>query len=147
MSQEIDKRVVEMQFDNKQFEKNVQTSLGTIEKLKIALDFDGSKGLDDLSKAANNLDLSNVSKQIEQVQAKFSALQVVGYTMVQEITKHFISLGKNIWGATFGQIKSGGMSRALKIEQAEFKMRALARNMFDVSLGMDEIDKMVLWPT
>ena len=143
MSQEIDKRVVEMQFDNKQFEKNVQTSLGTIEKLKIALDFDGSKGLDDLSKAANNLDLSNVSKQIEQVQAKFSALQVVGYTMVQEITKHFISLGKNIWGATFGQIKSGGMSRALKIEQAEFKMRALARNMFDVSLGMDEIDKKV----
>lgn len=34
MSKTIDERVVEMRFDNKQFESNVQTSLSTIEKLK-----------------------------------------------------------------------------------------------------------------
>ncbi len=40
MSKTIDERVVEMRFDNKQFESNVQTSLSTIEKLKKSLDID-----------------------------------------------------------------------------------------------------------
>lgn len=128
MSQEIDKRVVEMQFDNKQFEKNVQQSLGTIDKLKLALDFDGSKGFESLTRAANKLDLSNISSQTEHIKAEFSALQIAGYTMIQELTKSFINFGKNLWANTFGQIKSGGMARALKIEQANFKMEALAKN-------------------
>ena len=61
MSQEIDKRVVEMQFDNKQFEKNVQTSLNTIDKLKMALNFDGAKGLDSITQAAKKMDQSNIN--------------------------------------------------------------------------------------
>lgn len=140
MSTEIDRRVVEMQFNNKDFEKNVQSSLTSIEKLKMALNFDGGKGFDSLTKAANKMNLSNVDKQLEQVQVRFSSLQIVGYTVIQELTKAFISFGKNIWGSTFGQIKSGGMSRALKIEQAEFKMAALAKNMFDASLAADVLE-------
>ena len=129
MSVEIDKRVVEMQFDNKQFERNVQTSLGTIEKLKMALNFDGAKGLDSITKAANKIDLSNMSTQAERVQVSFSALQVAGMTMVSELTKSFMNFGKNLWNMSFGQIKSGGMARSLKIEQADFKMKALVEKM------------------
>ena len=33
MSRTVDERVVEMRFDNKQFESGVQTSLSTLEKL------------------------------------------------------------------------------------------------------------------
>ena len=33
-SKEVDERVVEMRFDNAQFEKNVQTSMSTLDKLK-----------------------------------------------------------------------------------------------------------------
>ncbi len=129
MSQEIDKRVVEMQFDNKQFEKNVQTSLGTIEKLKMALNFDGAKGLDSITQAAKKMDLSNIKTQTERIQVSFSALQVAGMTMVSELTKSFMNFGKNLWNMSFGQIKSGGMGRALKIEQADFKMKALVDKM------------------
>ena len=50
MSKTIDERVVEMRFDNKQFESNVQTSLSTIEKLKKSLDMDGAtKGLESIT--------------------------------------------------------------------------------------------------
>ena len=63
MSTEIDRRVVEMQFDNKDFERNVQTSLTTIEKLKMALNFDGAKGLDSITKAADKVDMSNIFTQ------------------------------------------------------------------------------------
>lgn len=129
MSQEIDKRVVEMQFDNKQFEKNVQTSLNTIDKLKMALNFDGAKGLDSITQAAKKMDLSNITNQTERVQVSFSALQVAGMTMVSELTKSFMNFGKNLWNISFGQMKSGGMARSLKIEQADFKMKALVDKM------------------
>lgn len=33
MSRTIDERIVEMRFDNRQFEQNVQTSLSTLDKL------------------------------------------------------------------------------------------------------------------
>lgn len=135
MSTEIDKRVVEMQFDNKQFERNVQTSLSTLDKLKMALNFDGAKGLDSITKAANKLDLSNINKQTDQIKLSFSALEVAGMTVVQELTKSFMNFGKNIWNMSFGQIKSGGMGRALKIEQANFKMQALAKNLDAVKQG------------
>ena len=57
MSKTIDERVVEMRFDNKQFESNVQTSLSTIEKLKKSLDMDGAtKGLESIDSAAKKVD-------------------------------------------------------------------------------------------
>lgn len=34
MSTTVDERVVEMRFDNKQFEQNIQTSLSSLDKLK-----------------------------------------------------------------------------------------------------------------
>ena len=128
MATEIDKRVVEMQFDNKDFEKNCQASLTTLEKLKMALNFDGAKGLDTMSEAAKKVDFSNISKGAEAVQVKFSAMQVAGMTAISELTKGLLGLGKKIWNSSFGLMSSGGMARTLKIEQANFQMKALAKN-------------------
>ena len=61
MSKTIDEKVVSMQFDNSQFEKNVQTSMSTLDKLKQALRLDGvSKGLENVGSAANKLDFSKL---------------------------------------------------------------------------------------
>ena len=143
MSTEIDRRVVEMQFDNKDFERNVQTSLTTIEKLKMALNFDGAKGLDSITKAADKVDMSNIVTQTQKVQVSFSALQVAGATMVSELTKSFMNFGKNLWNSSIGQAKSGGMARALKIEQANFKMQALAKNIDQVKNGLITAEELI----
>ena len=42
MSKQVDERVVSMQFDNRQFESNVKTSMSTLEKLKQSLNFKDS---------------------------------------------------------------------------------------------------------
>lgn len=42
MSNVIDQKVVEMRFDNKQFENNVQTSLSTLDRLKKSLNMEGA---------------------------------------------------------------------------------------------------------
>ena len=133
MATEIDKRVVQMQFDNKDFEKNCQASLTTLEKLKMALNFDGAKGLDSMAKAANKIDLSNLSKGAEAVEVKFNAMNVAGMTAISELTKGVIGLGKKLWDMSFGLMKTGGMARTLKIEQARFQMAALAKNMKNIA--------------
>lgn len=143
MATEIEQRVVEMKFDNHAFEKNVNQSLSTIQKLKMALNFDGVKGLDQLTKAANKVDLSNVSNGVEQISLKFKALDVVGFTVIQNLTNTFLGLGRKLWNISFGQMVSGGMSRALKIEQANFKMRALAKNIDGVGNSAERAEAFI----
>lgn len=139
MATEIDKRVVQMQFDNKDFEKNCKQSLTTLEKLKMALNFDGAKGLETMGKAASKVDLSNLSKGADAVKVKFDALQIAGMTAIQELTRSLINFGKNVWNNTFGQIKTGGWARTLKIDQANFQMKALAENLDIIKSGAMDV--------
>ena len=95
MSTTVDERVVEMRFDNAQFEKNVQTSMSTLEKLKEKLNFSGaSKGLEDVNAAAKNVNLSGISNAVEAVRVKFSGLQVVVATALSNITNSAIMQGR-----------------------------------------------------
>ena len=69
----IDERIVEMRFDNKDFEKNVQTSLKTIDKLKESLDFDdATKSLDDLQDAARHFSLDDIGQALNDLSDKFN---------------------------------------------------------------------------
>ncbi|WP_294837468.1 tape measure protein [uncultured Eubacterium sp.] len=96
-SKEVDERIVEMRFDNAQFEKNVQTSMSTLDKLKAKLNFSGmSKGLEDVGAATKKLEFSGVASGIETIQAKFSALEVIGVTALANITNSAVNAGKRI---------------------------------------------------
>ena len=109
MSRTIDERIVEMRFDNRQFEQNVQTSLSTLDKLKRGLDLDNAaKSLDGLGDAAKRCDMSVLGKSVETVQAKFSAFQVVAMTTLSNITNSAVNTGKRLMSAlTIDPIKTG----------------------------------------
>ena len=109
MSTTIDERVVEMRFDNKQFESNVATSMSTLEKLKKSLNLTGaSKGLEDVGTATKRVDMSGLGGAVDSVKAKFSALQVVGVTALANITNSAINAGKSIVKSlTIDPVKSG----------------------------------------
>ena len=100
MSKQIDERVVEMTFDNKDFEKNVATSMSTIDKLKAALNFKGAeKGLNAINSAAKNVKLDGVSNAVDSVKIKFDALQVAGVTALANITNAALNTGKRMASA------------------------------------------------
>lgn len=109
MSRTIDERIVEMRFDNRQFEQNVQTSLSTLDKLKRGLDLDNAaKSLDGLGGAAKRCDMSVLGKSVETVQAKFSAFQVVAMTTLSNITNSVVNTGKRLVSALIiDPIKTG----------------------------------------
>ena len=125
MNQVIDGKIVEMKFDNSDFEKNVAQSMSTLDKLKQALNFDSAKSLDNVTKSARNFDMSAVGTAVDTVQAKFSALQVVGMTALSELTKSAMHFGANIISSIINPIKQGGMNRALNIENAKFQLQGL----------------------
>ena len=109
MSNTIDSRVVEMRFDNKNFESNVAQSMSTLDKLKAKLNLSGaSKGLENLDKAVKNTNMSGLASGIETVNAKFSAMQVIGMTALSRITNAAITAGKNMTSAlTINPVKEG----------------------------------------
>ena len=109
MSKTVDDRVVEMRFDNKQFESNVQTSLSTLDKLKQSLRLtEASKGLENVSNAAKKFDLSALGNGVETVKAKFSALEVMAVTTLANITNSAVNAGKSLVSAfTIDPIKTG----------------------------------------
>lgn len=126
MSNTVDTRVVEMQFNNQDFERNVSTSLGTLEKLKSALNFGkSSQQLTQLQTATNNVDFSPFTNALDSVQSRFSALGVVGMTVINNLTNGIINKAKGILTAIPKQISEGGLSRAMNIENAKFQLKGL----------------------
>lgn len=109
MSKTVDQRVVEMRFDNKDFEANTKTTMSTLDKLKKSLNLEGaSKGLENISAASKNVDLSGISAGIANVQARFSALEVMGVTVMANLTNSAVNEGKKIGAAlTIDPLKSG----------------------------------------
>ena len=109
MSKQIDERVVEMTFDNKNFEANVKTSMSTIDRLKQALNFKGaSKGLETINDAAKKVNFNGMSSAIDSINVKFNSMQVIATTALANITNSMINAGKNMLSSfTIEPIASG----------------------------------------
>jgi len=140
MSKTIDEKVVEMRFDNKQFEKNVKTTLSTLDKLKAKLNLTGaSKGLEEVSKASKKVDFSNMENSLAALEKRFSATGIVGMTVIQNLTNAAINFAKQIKSFSIGGIIEGGKSRATKIENAKFQIKGLLRDYKDAQDRLDDI--------
>ena len=96
----IDKRIVQMEFNNQGFESGVKTTLNSLKNLNEKLKMnEGSKGLDNISRAASKVNLNGLGQGVETVKAKFSTLGVVGATVLSNITNSAVNAGKNLVSA------------------------------------------------
>ena len=142
MSTTIDERVVEMRFDNRQFEQNVQTSLSTLDKLKQGLDLDGAaKGLEGLGTAAKKCDLSTLSNSVETVRAKFSALEVMAMTALSNITNSAVNAGKRMLSSFIVEPISAGFNEyELKMGSIQTIMASTGESLDKVNQKLDELN-------
>ena len=129
MSNQIENRIVEMEFDNKQFEDGVKESLSTLDKLKQALNFkDAGKNLEDFGKATKNFDLNGIGEAVEKVGDKFSTFRLLGIHALANLVDAAMDAGKKMASALmtpFNQIRTGGWNRAMNIENAKFQLEGL----------------------
>lgn len=134
----IDERIVEMKFENHLFEKNVHTSIGSLEKLKAALKFDGvDKSLDNVQKSVSAMDFSRMADGIDNLNKRFSAFGIAGMTVIQDLTRAAEGMLKKVYDNTLGQIKTGGWSRATNVDQAKFLIEGLGHTWEEVSDSID----------
>ena len=126
----IDERIVRMTFDNDMFERNVATSIKSLNDLKAAMNFDNATAsLGNIDKTLSNVNFSKLEAGIDSITKRFSTLGIVGMTAVQDLTRSIeglvFSKGMSLYNATIGQIKSGGWNRATNIDKARFAIEGL----------------------
>ena len=141
----IDNRVVKMEFDNKQFESGVSTTMSTLDKLKAKLKFkDESKSLDDISNKAKNMDFSPLASAVQTVADRFSNLGIVGMTVLQNITTSVMNLGTQMLKSiTVDPIKSGLSEYETQINSVQTILsntRSKGTNIDQVNAALDELN-------
>lgn len=142
MSKTIEERIVGMEFDNSNFEKNVKTSLNTIDKLKSSLNFsDATKSLENLERTSSSFSMSPMGKVVDSIKEKFSAFEVVGITALANITNSAINTGKQlIKSLSIDQI-TAGFSKYEEITSAtQTIMSATGKSIEDVEAQLNKLN-------
>lgn len=142
MSRQVDERVVDMKFNNKDFESNVNTTMSSIEKLKQKLNFTGvAKNISSVSDAARKTDLSGLERGVETVKVKFSALQVAAVAALSNIVNSAVDAGKKIVSAlTIDQVGEGFREYELKMGSIQTIMASTGEDLSSVSRYLDELN-------
>ena len=140
MSNTVDSRVVEMRFDNKQFESNVATSMSTLDKLKEKLKLtESSKHLNEIGNASKNLDFTSAINGVSALEKRFSVLGIAGMTVIQNLTNSAIRLGGKLTNWFTGGIVQGGITRAMNLEKARFQLQGLLKDTKKVEDVMENV--------
>ena len=142
MSKTIDQKVVEMRFDNKHFEQHTKESMSTLEKLKQKLKLtEASKGLENLNKSANKVDMKGMSGALDTVHSKFSALEVMGVTALANITNSAVNAGKRMVKAlTVDPVMDGFNEYEMTLNAIQTTMAATGKTSKEVQEQLKELD-------
>lgn len=126
MSNTVDKRVVQMEFDNADFENGIKQTITSLGELKTALQFNTSAtNINSLQNAFNSFSLANIENSVEALSQRFSTMGIVGMTVIQNLTNSAIGLASRLEKITIGQIMTGGKNRAQKVADARFQLEGL----------------------
>ena len=141
MSTEIDQRIVEMKFDNKNFERNVSTSMNTLEKFKQSLKFSGAtKGIEEIEKESSKFNLDKMEKAADAVEVKFSAMSVAAIAAISRIVNAATDAGvKLIKSLSVDNIAAGWEKYADKTESVQTIMNATGKSIDEVNGYLDKL--------
>lgn len=125
-SNNVDNRVVNMQFNNKQFEEGIHQTLTSLEELKQSLKFNTSvNGINTVANALNAINVTNIANDVSMLTNRFSTMGIVGMTAIQNITNSALNFTRSKFFGIINQIKTGGWARAAKVAQSRFTLEGL----------------------
>lgn len=145
MSKKVDERVVEMRFENGQFEKGVAQSTESLNKLKKSLNLEGAaKGLENVNSVAKNTSgIESLAASLEKVERRFSAMGIVGMRVIENLTDSAMRFAKKTVSFVTGGIINGGKRRAMNLENANFQLQGLLKNEEAVAAVMKNVSDAV----
>lgn len=143
MSNKVDNRVVSMQFDNKDFERNTATSMKTLDNLKKSLDLtESSKNLANLSNASKGFHLNGLTSAADAVSDKFGAMEIAGITALVNLTNAAINYGSQIVKAlTIDPVLAGYQEYELKMGAIQTIMAGTGESLDKVNEKLNELNE------
>lgn len=141
MSQEIDERVVEMRFDNAQFERNTRQSIKTLNALNESLKLEGAeKSFEKIEDASAKVDFDKMQSALESLNSKFSAVEVMGVTALMRITNQAMDTGeKLVKSLSIDQVTSGWNKYAQKTASVQTIMNATGKSITKVNSYLEKL--------
>ena len=141
MSQEVDERVVEMRFDNAQFEKNVHQTMQSLEQLNDSLRLDGAeKGFEKISDASGKVDFDEMQGALDNLSGKFSAVEVMGVAALSHITRQAVDTGERlVKSLSLDQVTSGWNKYAQKTASVQTIMNATGKSIAKVNGYLEKL--------
>lgn len=138
----IDNRIVQMQFENSQFEKGVKESLKSIEELEKSLEFkDAEKGLAALQKAGDSFSLAKMAEGIEKIEQRFSVMGIVGKRIIEDITDSAVRMGEQfVKSISTDQISEGWKKYAEKTEAVQTIIAATGKDIGYVEAQLEKLN-------
>lgn len=128
MAVSIDERVVEMRFNNKQFEEGVRQSMKSLDNLDQSIDNLDNKSLNNLVERLNKINFDALERGMDSLEKRFSAFGVAGMTVIQDLVHGIEGLGAKLLSVVtkpLNIMKEGGWARAMNIENAKFQIEGL----------------------
>lgn len=143
MSKSIDERVVEMQFDNQQFEKGISTSVKSLDKLKKSLRLDDAgRSFEKLERSAKNVRLDGLASSVDAISSKFTLMGRMSIAWMDNIAHAAVNAGKRIVNAlTVDPVRSGFNEYELKMDAIKTIMNGSKRSLEDVTKALNELNK------
>lgn len=135
MSREVDQRVVEMRFDNAQFEKNTRESMKTLDRLQEKLQFkDVDKGFENIEKAQRNVNFDEMEGALDTLKVKFNALDVMAVAALTSITNKIVDTGERlVKSLSVDQVASGWNKYIEKTSNVQTIMNATGESIDNVN--------------
>lgn len=146
MANAVDRRIVEMRFDNQQFEQGVKTTMSTLDKLKNALKFKGgTEGFKQISQAAKDVSLNSLAQSVDFVASRYTALGVVGVTALQRLTNAAITTGTNlVKSLTVEPVMTGMQEYETKMKSIQTILtntKSKGTTLEEVTAALDELNR------
>ena len=95
MSTEVDRKVVELSFDNSKFEKNIKKSQQSLNQFKSDLDFkDSAKSISVLTSAIESITLKPLENSVATVRESFNLLYRTVDNVMDRIANKIVDTGK-----------------------------------------------------
>jgi len=141
MSELLDERVVEMRFDNADFEQNVNQSIKTINKLKDSLDFDNAgESFENISAAAAKCDMKPLEDSIESISVKFNMLELVAANVLSNIVNKVADAAVNMTKSlTIDQVTAGWSKYEQKTQSVQTIMAATGESIDVVNNKLEKL--------
>ena len=143
MSREIEQRVVQMKFDNAQFEAGTKQTLSTLDKLKQKLKFnDVEDGFSKIANSAKKVDMTSVANSVETTRLKFSALEAIAVGALTKIGASLADLAtKTLKTFTVDPIMQGFSEYELKMGSVQTIMASTGESIDVVNKYLNELNE------